>query len=180
MKRVKTFSKIGALALAVAGVLSLVACGKDDPAVPAGENAILSSAASLETADRIDNTEETEEEAVQTIEILVGDTTFTAQLADTEAAQQLAESLPLELDMQELNGNEKYSYLSESLTVQDSRPDSIHTGDLMLFGSDCLVLFYKDFSTSYRYTPIGNLDNPQELPAVLGRGNVTVTFRIAE
>ncbi|WP_294572369.1 cyclophilin-like fold protein [uncultured Subdoligranulum sp.] len=113
-----------------------------------------------------------------TLEILVGDTTFTAQLADTEAARQLAECLPLELDMQELNGNEKYSYLSQALSTNASCPDSIHTGDLMLFGSDCLVLFYKDFSTSYSYTPIGKLDNPQGLSAALGRGDVTVTFRM--
>lgn len=115
---------------------------------------------------------------MQNLEILVADTTFTAQLADTEAARQLAESLPLELDMQELNGNEKYGYLSQALSTNASCPVFIHTGDLMLFGSDCLVLFYKDFSTSYSYTPIGKLDNPQGLPAALGRGDVTLTFRI--
>ena len=81
--------------------------------------------------------------------------------------------------MQELNGNEKYSYLSQTLSTNASCPDSIHTGDLMLFGSDCLVLFYKDFSTSYSYTPIGKLDNPQGLSAALGSGNVTVTFRMS-
>lgn len=117
---------------------------------------------------------------MQTLEILVGDTTFTAQLADTEAARQLAERLPMKLDMQELNGNEKYGYLSQSLSTNASCPVFIHTGDLMLFGSDCLVLFYKDFSTSYSYTPIGKLDNPQGLSAALGRGDVTVTFRVSE
>lgn len=125
-------------------------------------------------------TEETEEDALQNIEILVGDTAFTVQLADTQAADQLVKSLPLELDMQELNGNEKYSYLSQPLPTSESQPAFIHTGDLMLFGSDCLVLFYKDFSTAYRYTPLGRLSDPQGLSEVLGRGNVTVTLQTVQ
>lgn len=154
----------------------LVACGESKSPAPVATSTVVSSA-SPETANSI-NTEETEEKTLPTLEILVGDTTFTAQLADTEAARQLAERLPMELDMQELNGNEKYCYLSQTLSANASRPASIHTGDLMLFGSDCLVLFYKDFSTSYSYTPIGKLDNPQGLSAALGRGDVTVTFRM--
>lgn len=176
MKQAKPFCKIGGLALAMATILVLVACGKENVPVSTAASTVLASSASPETANGA-GIEETEEKALQTIEILVGDSTFTAQLAGTEAARQLAERLPLELDMEELNGNEKYSYFSQSLPTHASRPSSIHTGDLMLFGSDCLVLFYKDFSTSYRYTPIGKLDNPQGLAKALGQGNVTVTFR---
>lgn len=177
MKRANPFSKVCVPVLAVAGVFLLVACGESKSPAPVATSTVVSSA-SPETADSI-STEETEEKTLPTLEILVGDTTFTAQMADTEAARQLAERLPMELDMQELNGNEKYCYLSQTLSANASRPASIHTGDLMLFGSDCLVLFYKDFSTSYSYTPIGKLDNSQGLPAALGCGNVTVTFRMS-
>lgn len=82
--------------------------------------------------------------------------------------------------MQELNGNEKYSYLAQPLSADASCPASIHAGDLMLFGSHCLVLFYKDFSTSYRYTPIGQLENAQGLRQALGYGNVTITFSMQQ
>ena len=177
MKRASPFRKSCIPALAVIGMFLLVACGESKSPAPVATSTVVSSA-SPETANSTD-TEETEEKALQTLEVLVGDTTFTAQMADTEAAWQLAECLPLELDMQELNGNEKYCYLSQTLSANASCPASIHTGDLMLFGSDCLVLFYKDFSTSYSYTPIGKLDNPQGLPAALGCGNVTVTFRMS-
>lgn len=177
MKRASPFRKACIPALAVAGVFLLVACGESKSPAPVATSTVVSSA-SPETANSI-STEETEEKTLPTLEILVEDTTFTAQLADTEAARQLAERLPMELDMQELNGNEKYGYLSQALSTNASYPDSIHTGDLMLFGSDCLVLFYKDFSTSYSYTPIGKLDNPQGLSAALGRGDVTVTFRMS-
>ena len=177
MKWASPFRKSCIPALAVIGMFLLVACGGSKSPAPVATSTVVSSA-SPETANSI-NTEETEEKTLPTLEILVGDTTFTAQLADTEAARQLAERLPMKLDMQELNGNEKYGYLSQSLSTNASCPVFIHTGDLMLFGSDCLVLFYKDFSTSYSYTPIGKLDNPQGLPAALGRGDVTVTFRMS-
>ena len=177
MRQAKLFGKVGVWALALAGALLLGGCGQ--PATSsgtAGESATLSSA-SPETADDL-STEETEEAVLQSMEILVGDTSFTVQLADTEAARELARQLPLELAMQELNGNEKYGNLPSSLPTDAIRPDAIRTGDLMLFGSDCLVLFYKDFSTSYSYTPIGRVDDPRGLPEALGTGQVAVTFRV--
>ena len=47
----------------------------------------------------------------------------------------------------------------------------------MLFGSDCLVLFYESFSSSYSYTRLGSVDDPSGLAAVLGQGSVEVTFQ---
>lgn len=78
--------------------------------------------------------------------------------------------------MHELNSNEKYAYLDQSLPTQASSPGMIQTGDLMLYGSSCVVLFYKTFSTSYSYTRIGRIDNPSGLAAVVGSGSVTVSF----
>lgn len=116
---------------------------------------------------------------MQTIEIQIGENTFTASLYDNETAQAFADLLPLQVSMHELNGNEKYANLAQPLPTAQEWPDSIHTGDLMLFGSDCLVLFYKDFSTSYRYTPLGRLEDPKDLAQTLGGENVMVTFQIA-
>lgn len=45
---------------------------------------------------------------MQNIEILVSGKTFTVELSDTESAQALADCLPMEVTMEELNGNEKY------------------------------------------------------------------------
>lgn len=101
---------------------------------------------------------------------------FTAALYDNETANALKKRLPLTLDMSELNGNEKYYYLPEGLPTDSSKPSMIHSGDIMLFGSDCLVIFYENFKTSYSYTPIGKINDPDGLAAALGGGGVTVSF----
>ncbi len=120
-----------------------------------------------------------EESSMPSIAIQVGDQTFTATLQDNATAHALLEQLPMTVTMSELNGNEKYCYLDQSLPTQSVRPKDIHTGDLMLFGSDCLVLFYQDFSSGYSYTPLGQVNDPAGLSAALGRGNVQVSFRLA-
>ena len=51
---------------------------------------------------------------------------------------------------------------NESLPANASNPGTIQTGDLMLYGSNTLVLFYKNFSTSYSYTRIGRIENPRD------------------
>jgi len=110
------------------------------------------------------------------ITIQVDDKTFSATIENNPTARAFIERLPLEVDMTELNGNEKYFYLSEDLPSDSVSVKQIHAGDLMLFGSNCLVLFYKDFATSYSYTRLGKLDTSADLEKVLGKGNVRVKF----
>lgn len=109
--------------------------------------------------------------------IQVGDQNFTATLEESETTRALLSRLPLTVTMEEMNGNEKFYYLPASLPTQSRQPGTIRTGDLMLYGSDCLVLFYETFSSSYRYTRLGRIDDPTGLAAALGRGSVDVIFR---
>ena len=108
--------------------------------------------------------------------VTIGNRVFTATLYDNETAKAFVKRLPLTLTMQELNGNEKYLYLDNPLPSASSVPKSINTGDIKLFGSDCLVLFYDSFTTSYSYTDIGAIDNPEGLKEALGKGDASVTF----
>ena len=110
------------------------------------------------------------------INIIIGSKTFTATLADSETGEAFAALLPLSVTMNELNGNEKYHYLSSSLPTAAYQPGAIHAGDLMLYGNNCVVLFYKTFNTSYSYTRIGSIDDPTGLAEALGVGNVSVRF----
>lgn len=121
-----------------------------------------------------DNTETPEQPMTLTLEI--GNSTFTATLEENATARAFTALLPLTLSMYELNNNEKYAYLDQSLPTQTSSPGTIQAGDLMLYGSSCVVLFYKSFSTSYNYTRIGRIVNASGLAAAVGSSHVTVSF----
>jgi len=106
----------------------------------------------------------------------VGERRFAMSLADNAAARAFAARLPLTLDMSELNGNEKHAELPEVLPANASRPGTIRNGDLMLYGTNTLVVFYATFNSSYSYTRLGRVDDPAGLPQALGRRSVRVVF----
>ena len=111
-----------------------------------------------------------------TMQITIGSNQFTVLLEDNKTTAVLLEKLPLQLSMSELNGNEKYNYLPFSLPTEPYSPGQIQAGDVMLYGDDCLVVFYKSFSTPYRYTRIGHIDDPAGLQAAVGPGSVQMEF----
>ena len=110
------------------------------------------------------------------INVTIGSTTFAATIEDSETGRAFYDMLPLTLNMSELNGNEKYCYLDTSLPTASYRPGTINAGDIMLYGSSCVVLFYETFNSGYSYTRIGAVVNPDGLAQALGSGNVTVKF----
>lgn len=97
-------------------------------------------------------------------------------LYDNDTARDFLKMLPLIITMNDLNSNEKYYNLSKSLTTKSERVGSIKRGDFMLYGNNCLVLFYESFSTSYSYTKIGYIENTDGLKDSLGRGSIEITF----
>lgn len=108
--------------------------------------------------------------------MVVGERRFTITLADSESTRAFAALLPRTLDMSEHNGNEKYARLPQALPVHAGRPGTIRKGDLMLYGADTLVVFYSTFSSPYRYTRLGRVDDPAGLAQALGRQGVQVVF----
>jgi hypothetical protein len=110
--------------------------------------------------------------------ITAGSTVFSATLRDNQTASAFRAMLPLTLKMADLHANEKYYDLPSDLPTAPTNPGTIHAGDVMLYGSNTVVLFYKTFTTSYSYTAIAKVDDPSRLAAALGTGNVTVTFSL--
>ena len=106
----------------------------------------------------------------------LGEHRFAITLADNTTARAFSALLPLTLDMSELNGNEKHASLPQALPANASRPGTIRSGDLMLYGTDTLVVFYLTFDSSYSYTRIGRVDDPAGLAQALGRRGVQVVF----
>lgn len=112
------------------------------------------------------------------MKIKIGAEVFDATLSDSPAADAFRAMLPLTLDMEELNGNEKKFDLAKSLPADASNPKAIESGDLMLWGRHTVVLFYKSFPTSYSYTKLGRIADPAGLEAAVGAGKVRVTFEL--
>jgi hypothetical protein len=112
------------------------------------------------------------------IRIKIGEKTFISTLSDNPTATAFKALLPLTINMNELNNNEKFADLSKKLPINASVPPSIQSGDLMMYGSRTLVLFYKGFFTTYSYTKIGKIDDVSGLAAALGSGDVKVSFEL--
>lgn len=113
-----------------------------------------------------------------TIKITIASNVFTATLASNASTTAFKAMLPLTLSMSDFSSNEKVAGLPGSITTAATNPGTIYTGDIMLYGSSSLVLFYETFSTSYSYTKIGRIDNPSGLKTALGSGGVTIKFEL--
>jgi hypothetical protein len=114
-----------------------------------------------------------------TIDLQIGSKTSTVKLFDSASSRALLAMLPMTLTMSELNGNEKYYQMPNRLPTDSQDLRTIKTGDLMLYGSDTLVLFYQSFNTSYSYTRLGYIEDVSGLANALGSGSVQVTFSLA-
>ena len=110
------------------------------------------------------------------IRVRIGEKVFTARLYENATATAFKAMLPLTLRMRDLNDNEKVIELREKLPGEVSNPGTIQTGDLMIWSSRSLVLFYKTFPTSYSYAKLGRIDDTTGLAEAVGTGSVTVTF----
>ncbi len=152
--------KIIATALTILIAIQLSACTKDDsfqqttnPTVPSEINTTK-------------------------MKITIGSAVFTATFYDNATATAFKAMLPLTIDMSELNGNEKFYYFPTTLLANASSGGNIQGGDLMLYGNNCLVLFYENLNTSYSYTRIGRIDNITGLVTAVGSGNVSIKYEI--
>jgi hypothetical protein len=157
----------GAVLRGLGWLLGLLALGGCEAAPPA-----TGTIAAPDAGEASVRTEETR------MWMTVGNRRFAVTLADTPAAQAFAALLPLTLDMGELNGNEKDARLPKALPSNAHRPGTIHEGDLMLYGTDTVVIFYASFRSSYSYTRLGRVDDPDGLAEALGRRGVRVVFSL--
>lgn len=106
----------------------------------------------------------------KTMKVVIDNKEYRVILEDNETVDELLDLLPKSYVMKDLNDNEKYTYMEESLKINPVNPNKINKGDIMLFGDNCLVIFYKSFITSYSYTKIGHIDNLEDL----GEGDINV------
>ena len=145
---------------------------------------LLMSSACGDPASRGSGTSTSDVREVSQMEITidVNGNKLTASLADSTAAKELAEKLKagsVTVTLNEYGGFEKVGDLPWSLTKSDKQV-STEPGDIMLYQGDQMTIFYN--SNSWSYTKLGHIDNitQEELKALFGEGDVTVTLSLKE
>jgi hypothetical protein len=116
------------------------------------------------------------------LNITVGNTTFTATMADNSSANALMELLSeksLMIQMQDYGGFEKVGSLGHVLPRNDEQI-STTAGDLILYQGNQFVIYYS--TNSWNFTRLGRIDNAtaNELKAALGSGDVFVTLSMTK
>lgn len=115
------------------------------------------------------------------MEIEIAGKIFTASLEDNETTRAFKNLLPLSIKMSELNGNEKYYFLPESIKKDTSKnPGTINAGDIMLYSDNCIVVFYKTFKTSYNYIKIGHIEDLSSLEEILESNDKNIKFNLSK
>lgn len=160
--------------------LGISACGNANQSAPPVTEIDMTESRTEQTEASLptDNNSSTEVMSeMTTIQVIINGQEFEAELNDNKAARQFTEMLPLQLDMEDLHDNEKYFYFSENFGTADQEMKEIQEGDLLIYDSKCLVLFYESFETSYQYTPLGRISDTAGLKEALGTGTVSVSFQ---
>ena len=173
----KKYSKVFMIA-AAAGVLMLSACGNDGYEEIKTEQSVAPYTSERSQTENKTTAvpEDNEKKAGDTMKMTVNGKTFDIVLEDNDTVSALKGLMPLTIEMSELNGNEKYYYLDTELPSASERVGKINEGDIMLYGDNCLVVFYDSFSTPYSYTKIGHVSDISGFADTLGNGGVTVAF----
>ena len=121
-----------------------------------------------------------QEETGMKMKVQVGDTVFTATLAEDSSVDALKELMAdgsLTLNMSDYANMEKGADLGVTLP-QNNEQMNTQTGDIILYQGRTFVIYYD--TNSWSLTPIGKIDNvdAEELREALGTGDVTVTLSL--
>ena len=121
-----------------------------------------------------------QEETEMKMKVQVGDTIFTATLAENSSVDALKELMAdgsLTLNMSDYANMEKGADLGTTLP-QNNEQMNTQAGDIILYQGRTFVIYYD--TNSWSLTPIAKIDNvdAKELKEALGTGDVTVTLSI--
>ena len=146
----------------------------------AAESALPEMEQNENEGSEIQNTQESTEG--NTMNVIVGDTTFTATLADNSSAQALVELLqegPLTIEMSDYGNMEKVGPIGQTLPANNEQITT-EPGDIILYQSNSLVIYYD--TNSWNFTRIGKINDvtQEELLDALGSGDVSVTFALSD
>lgn len=184
--------KLICMMLVFTALFRTTACGngKEEPTIGRAEKTIsqaaetgtaLTSEVQTEGLPEESAGENMEQEAAEMkLNIQVGDTVFTATMAENSSVEALKELMaegPLTLHMSDYAGMEKGADLGVTLPQNNERMN-VRAGDIILYQGRTFVIYYG--TNSWSLTPIGKIDHvdAEELKKVLGTGDVTVVLSL--
>lgn len=112
------------------------------------------------------------------LKINVNGTELTATLEDNSSAQALTELLKqgnITVDMSDYGNFEKVGELPQSLPKNDEKITTV-PGDIILYQGNKITIYYAE--NTWDFTKLGHINNitQEELKAILGDGDITVTL----
>ena len=121
----------------------------------------------------------TVQEGDNDMQMMIGETPVTVAWEDNASVEALralaAEGLTIEMSM--YGGFEQVGSIGQSLP-RDDQQTTTTSGDIVLYSGNQLVVFYG--SNSWAYTRLGHITDqtPEQMKALLGSGDVTITLSI--
>ncbi|MDX8336947.1 MULTISPECIES: cyclophilin-like fold protein [Cetobacterium] len=106
------------------------------------------------------------------INIQVGNKIFKGTLVNNPSTRALIKKFPLKIVMSDLYNNEKYYHFSETFPTNQEQVENIKIGDIFLYRSNYLVIFYDNFKTSYSYTKLGQVNDISGFKEALGKRTI--------
>ena len=119
----------------------------------------------------------TVQEGDNDMQMMIGETPVTVAWEDNASVEALkalaAEGLAIEMSM--YGGFEQVGSIGQSLPRDDAQTTTT-SGDIVLYSGNQLVVFYG--SNSWSYTRLGHITDqtPEQMKALLGSGDVTITL----
>ena len=123
--------------------------------------------------------DESEEEEKPMMQMKINDTPVTVAWEDNESVSALKElaANDLTIQMSMYGGFEQVGSIGQRLPSSDVQT-STSSGDIVLYSSNQLVVFYG--SNSWAYTRLGHITDktPEEMRTLLSNGDVTITLSV--
>ena len=158
-------------------ICTLVGCSKNTSNSTEPSNPSTQEPSTTTPADTTPDTTTTEDDTMnKTLTLKIGNTEVEVFWLDNDsvkALKQLAKN-GLTIDLEMYGNMEQFGSLGSTLPSNDANL-SATAGDIMLYQSNKIVLFYG--SNTYSYTKLGHINlSKSELTELLGEENVTITI----
>lgn len=101
---------------------------------------------------------------LEDVRVNISGNIYTASIESNNAAKSFLTHLPLEIEMKDLDGNQKRGYTYFKLTTESKKMKKVEIGDILISGDSYVIIATKTFKTSDKYTKLGHIQNLGDLP----------------